>query len=323
MTSGVIIFVLLVATAVFLLSQGLFVPTLGDSAKTRKRLRERLAEIDAQGEKPLASLLREKYLVGLTPLQKKLETLPGMDRLADLIEQGGHRILAHRLVLLSFGTALLGLISGWVSTRNGVVALVGLLVGLIAPFIKMSLDRKKRFETIEEQLPDAIDIVKRALRAGHPFATAIRLVAEDMDRPISDEFQTTFSDINYGNDVRRAMLGLLNRVPSVTVMALVTSVLVQRETGGNLAEILDQIAAVVRGRFRFYRRVRSLSAEGRMSAWVLTLVPFVLFVMIWFTQPQYLEIMLNSSTGRAVLTASGVMMLLGIYWMRRIIRIEV
>ncbi len=134
------------------------------------------------------------------------------------------------------------------------------------PFLKLMHDRKKRFEKLDEQLPDAVDVMKRAMRAGHPFNSAMRLVAEDMSDPIAQEFQTTFADINYGNDVRRAMLGLLVRVPSVSMMAVVTSVLVQRETGGNLAEIFDQISRVIRSRFRFGRKVRTLSAEGRLSA---------------------------------------------------------
>src|SRR5260370_39780006 len=110
-------------------------------------------------------------------------------------------------------------------------------------------------------MTEAIDVIKRALRAGHPFNQAIKLVADDMDQPIAKEFESMFSDLNYGNDVRRALIGLLARVPSATVMALVTSVLVQRETGGNLAEILDQIGNVLRGRFRFDRKGRTLAAD--------------------------------------------------------------
>ena len=121
------------------------------------------------------------------------------------------------------------------------------------PFLTIGMDRTKRMATFEEQLPDAIDTMKRALRAGHPLSAALKFVADEMDDPVSAEFELTFGDINYGNDVRRAMLGLLARVPSVTVMALVTSILVQKETGGNLAEILENISGVIRGRFRFQR----------------------------------------------------------------------
>ena len=144
-----------------------------------------------------------------------------------------------------------------------------------------------------------------------------------MDDPVAAEFGTTFADINYGNDVRRAMMGLLHRVPSVTVMALVTSVLVQRETGGNLAEILDRIASVVRGRFKLQRRVKTLSAEGRMSAWILALVPFVLFAVVWVTTPEYLPVLLEEEAGKKMIIYAAVSGVIGMFWIRKIIRIEV
>jgi tight adherence protein B len=129
--------------------------------------------------------------------------------------------------------------------------------------------------------------------------------------------------MNYGNDVRRAMLSLLARMPSVTVMSLVTSVLVQRETGGNLAEILNQISKVIRGRFRFQRRVKTLSAEGRMSAWVLALVPLVLFAAMMITNPTYLPMLLNHPMGQKLIGFTFVWASIGVYLIRRIIRIDV
>ncbi len=197
------------------------------------------------------------------------------------------------------------------------------VAGFAAPYLRLSIQRRARLEKLEEQMPDAIDVIKRALRAGHPFNAAIKLVADDMDQPIAKEFELTFSDLNYGGEVRRALLGLLTRVPSVTVMALVTSVMVQRETGGNLAEILDQIAKVVRGRFRFERRVRTLSAEGKMSAWILALVPLGLIVIMSIASPGYLPIMLTNPLGHKMLYVAGILGVIGIVWIRRIIRIEV
>lgn len=323
MSVSVLVFLALVFGAVVLLAQGIMVPTVGDSARTRRRLRDRLREAGAGQGAGVASLLREKYLQELSPLARRLERLPGMARLAALIEQAGRTDMAHRVVLAALGLAAAGLLIGWSTTRLGWVALAAALLAFALPFAKISSDRKKRLEKFEEQLPDAIDMVTRALRAGHPFAGAMRLVAEDMDEPVAGEFRQTFNDINYGNDIRRAMLGLLGRVPGVTLMAFVTSVLVQRETGGNLAEILDQIAKVVRGRFRFQRQVRTLTAEGRMSAWVLVLVPFVLFAVLWLSSPDYLVTLLESGTGHRLLIIGGVLEVLGILWIRKVIRIEV
>jgi tight adherence protein B len=202
-------------------------------------------------------------------------------------------------------------------------AAAGFAIGGALPFLKIARDRAQRFAKFEEQLPDAIDVMRRALMAGHPFNAALKLVAEDMRDPVAREFDLTFADINYGNDVRRALLGLLARVPSVTVMAFVTAVLVQKETGGNLAEILDQISTVIRERFRFQRRVRTLSAEGRMSAWVLAMVPLIMFGAMSVSNPNYLPLLFEEEIGRQLALFAFVWGAIGIYLIRRIIRIEV
>jgi tight adherence protein B len=302
--------------------QGLTTSASGD-ARQRRILRRRLEQISADSQHNIASLLREKYLNGLSPLERQLEEFPGMDKLAKMSEQAGRTTPAYRVVVASALLALTaGLLTG-ILTRSFAFGLLAAAIGLAVPYLRLSMQRSQRLEKVEEQLPDAIDMVKRALRAGHTFNSAIKLVSEDMDEPIGKEFELTFSDLNYGNDVRRAMLGLLNRVPSVTVMALVTSVLVQRDTGGNLAEILDQIAKVVRGRFRFGRKLRSLSAEGRMSAWVLGLMPLGLIALLSISSPTYLPLLLEKPVGQKMLYAAAILGVLGIVWIRKIIQIEV
>jgi tight adherence protein B len=324
MGSGMWFFVGLVFLAVFLLAQGTVVPVFGEGRKVRKRLQARLQQVStASSEPPLASLLRAKYLKDLSPLERTLESLPLMETLGRVIEQSGKHTRAYRVALLSVALAVGLGIAGWVFTRMWPAAFAAALVGFVAPYVKVSMDRARRLAKFEEQMPEAIDVMKRALKAGHPFSQSLKLVAEDMDEPIAREFDLTFADVNYGNDVRRAMLGLLERVPSLTVMALVTSVLVQKETGGNLAEILEQISKVVRSRFKFYRRVRTLSAEGRLSAWILALVPLVLFVVIWFTTPTYLPRLLQDPKGHVLIFAAVGLCTAGILWIRRIIRIEV
>ena len=224
MSSGLMIFLAMVFAAVFLLSQGIVIPVFGEGNKVRKRLRQRLDEIDnASGEESYSSLLREKYLRSLSPFERWLESLPGMERISRIIEQAGKSTPAYRLIVAGI---FLGCALGaacWVYTRSPTWAPVCFAVGVALPFMKLFRDRKQRMEAFEEQLPDAIDSMKRALRAGHPFGAAIKLVSEDMDDPVAREFELTFADINYGNDLRRAMLGLLQRVPSLTVMALVSS----------------------------------------------------------------------------------------------------
>ena len=324
MSGGAQIFILLVFATVALLMQGLVVPVFGESAKTRKRLKKRIAEIEsASEEESISSLLREKYLRRLSPLERRLESLPAMEAVATQIEQAGHKFLAYRLVLLSLVIGVTALLASWAYSRMPVVAIVAALLATYLPFMKISIDRVKRMRAFEEQLPDAIDTMKRALKAGHPLGATLKLVADEMDDPVAGEFELTFGEINYGNDVRRAMLGLLSRVPSVTVMALVTSILVQKETGGNLSEILEKISAVIRGRFRFQRKVQTYSAEGRMSAWVLAMVPLTLFVALWLTSPDYLSGLLEDPRGRNMIAYGGVSGVVGIFWIRKILRIEV
>lgn len=324
MSDGMMIFVAMIFVTVFLLVQGLVVPVFGEGAKARKRLQKKLNEIRSASEgEGFSSLLRERYLRRLRPWERQLEQLPAMESLAVSIEQAGKQYLAYRVVLLAVTLAVATALVSWSVLRMEIAALgLGLVAGWL-PFMTISWHQKRRMAKIEEQLPDAIDTMTRALKAGHPFNATLRMIADDMDEPIAGEFELTFGDINYGNDLRRAMLGLLHRVPSVTMMALVTSVLVQKETGGNLAEILKQISTVIRGRFRFHRKVKTLSAEGRMSAWVLALVPLTLFATISVTTPDYLPVLVDDPRGQKLIIYGMVSGVLGILWIRRILRIEV
>jgi tight adherence protein B len=321
---SIVIFIALVAGAVFLLIQGLAVPAFGDQARARRKLKRRLAQIESElGGQSTASLMREKYLRELSPLQRELESLPMMEALARMIEQAGGGLLAHQVIVVSALLGVAGASAGAILLHTVPAMLLGAAICVALPFLKLRYDRNRRMSKLEEQLPDAVDVIRRALRAGHPFSAALKLVAEDLEQPIAKEFELTFGDLNYGNDVRRAMLGLLDRVPSVTMMSFVTAVLLQRETGGNLAEILEQISKVVRGRFKFFRKVRTLSAEGRMSAWVLALVPLVLFAAISMTQPNYLPALVHDELGRKLIMGAVVLGLIGTLWIRKLLRIEV
>ncbi len=324
MENNVLTYIGLVFAAVFLLSQGMIVPAFGDTRQARKLLKKRVEEIEkASTEDSVASLLRERYLRKLSPLERQLEAIPALASLRRIIEQGGHQILAYRFVLLAVVIGIASAILTWTFTRIPLAVFSAGLFGVWLPFMKISRDRAQRLSKFEEQLPDAIDIMRRALMAGHPFNATLKLVAEDMEDPVAREFDQTFADINYGSDVRRAMLGLLARVPSITVMALVTAILVQKESGGNLAEILEQIAKVIRGRFRFQRRVRTLSAEGRMSAWILALIPLVLVVAMTLGNPEYLPMLLDDPVGKKLIAFAVVWGAIGVFFIRRIIRIEV
>ena len=324
MSDGMIFFVVLIFVAVFFLVQGLAIPVFGESAQARKRLKKKLGEIEsASDEEAYSSLLREKYLRKLSPWERSLERLPRMEALATFIEQSGGKYLAYRVVLLAIVLAMSAAFFAWVYFRIWYAPLVAAPIAFYLPFMKIASNRTKRMGKFEEQLPDAIETMTRALRAGHPFPAALKMIGEEFDDPIAAEFDLTFGDINYGNDVRRAMLGLLSRIPTVTVMALVTAVLVQKESGGNLAEILERISSVIRGRFRLYRKVKTLSAEGRMSAWVLAMVPLGLFVVLMVTSPDYLPLLVDDVRGQKMIVGGMISAACGIFWIRKILRIEV
>jgi tight adherence protein B len=324
MPTGILMFLVLVFAAVVLLMQGTVVPVFSESRKMRKRIAARLERVgEASGGPQLTSLLREKYLHELTPLERSLESVPGMEWLRRTLEQAGRDTPAYRIVLISIALGAGGALAGWMSLRLWQAAAGGAVIGVLLPYLNVLRQRTRRLAQFEEQMPEAIDVIQRALKAGHPFNRCLKLVAEDMHDPIAREFELTFADISYGNDPRRALFGLLDRVPSVTLTAFITAVLIQRETGGNLAENLGRISGVIRGRFRFQRRVKTLSAEGRMSGWILALTPITLFGVMWIMHPDYLALLTAHPKGPTLITAAIVMGTIGILWIRRLVRIEV
>lgn len=320
----ILAFLGMVFIAVFLLSQGLVVPVFGEAGKMRKRIRSRLHLLETANHLPnMQTVLRQKYLKRLSPFEAALEQLPWCERLSQMIEQSGNDYRAYRVLLLSLLLAALAGLALWLLLKLWWAALVLALLAGCVPLIKIASDRAKRFADFEAGLPDALDAMCRALRAGHPFNETLRLVAEEHKGPVAHEFGLTFADINFGNDVRRAMLGLLERMPSMTVMMLVTTILIHRESGGNLTEVLERIGSLIRGRFRFQRKIKTLSAEGRMSAWVLVAIPFVLAAGIAATTPEYMPLLIKDEFGQKLVVAAFIAMLLGIFWIRRIIRIDV
>ncbi len=322
--SGIWIFMGLVFLAVFLALQGLAVPVFGENRRVHKRLKARLAAVNATGGAAQAqTLVREKYLKRLTPLEQRLESLPGMETLARLIEQSGRSMPAYRLAFAALALALATAAGTWLATRLWYFALLFAAAAFALPLLRMLHLRNQRTARFEAQLPEALDVIKRGLRAGHPFTQCLKLIAEDMDEPISREFDAVFTEVRYGGDLRTALLAMLERIPSVSLVAFVTAVLLQKETGGNLAETLERISAVIRGRFKLYRHIRTLSAEGRLSAWILLLVPLMLFAAIWFTSPGYLPTLLHNPDGPPMIAAACVLAVIGMIWIRHIIRIVV
>jgi tight adherence protein B len=310
----------MVFIAVFLLTQSLIVRS--SDQRAIKRMRRRIRQVtELYQDSSSTSLLHERYRREQSFLERWLERLPGVAALQRMLVQSGYSSLSvHRFMLVSVGLMVVAAAVGWwLSNSNILITIfIGLFAGFL-PFFKLNKDRNKRLATFEEQLPQALEIMIHALRTGYPFIETLNVVAEEMENPIREEFATTFADINYGMDIRIAFLKLLERTPSVSLLSLITAVLIQRETGGNLTELLEKISLVIRGRFRFQRRVLTLSAEARISAWILVLVPFVLFGVISLISPNYVKV-LTTGPGVKLVEIAFVIMVVGILWIRRLLK---
>lgn len=316
------VFFLMVFVAVFLALRALAGGMLGASREARQELERSLREArDSGNDGP--QLLRRPHLERLTPFEKKLEARRELRPVRRLVEQAGLKMPAYRVLVQVAALAMLSTALVAAVLPRWWMFLIGLSAAAALPFLRLVWLRSRRVGHIESQLADAVDMVKRSLRAGNPFVATFRMVAENMDDPIAEEFALTAADLSYGNDPRSALLAMLERVPSVALNGFITAILVQRETGGNLAETLEHIAAVIRQRFRFERRLRTLTAEGRLSAWILIAVPFVLGGILHTTSPNYLASLLDDPRGPTMLGGGAVLMTIGVIWMRRIARVVI
>ncbi len=214
----------------------------------------------------------------------------------------------------------------FVSLIFGVPVLFALAIGgLFAclPLQQMLRLKNKRLAQFERLLPEAIDLIGRSMQAGHAFPSAVQMVGEEMPDPIGGEFRATFDEINFGVSSQDAMLNLSTRVPSQDLAFFVIAVLIQRETGGNLTEVLGNISSIIRDRLKLHGRVRVLSAEGRLSAVILTALPFVVAGGFFLLNPTNMSLLWTTQYGLVMIYASIVMMVVGIIWVRNAVQIRV
>lgn len=318
------LFGFMIFVVVLLMSQAFVAPIMGARRAAKQRLRQRIRSLGetVDGESH-AALLRKRQLQALSRFERWLESLPIMERLATLSAQAGQEGPAYRIVLQSLLFAFAtGLAVGWY-TGEPLIALLLAAVAAYLPFLLLMHRRNRRIQLFEEQLPDALSVVARSLKAGMPFNEALNIVSKEMKAPVSKEFGQVFNELNYGGDLRSALLGLLVRMPTVAVMAAVTAVLIQRETGGNLAEVLERIANLLRNRFRFQRSVRTLSAEGRGTAWVVSIMPFLLAALAELMKPGWVTGLAKDPFGQQLIIVAFILMVVGIFWLKRLVNIDV
>jgi tight adherence protein B len=245
------------------------------------------------------------------------------DRLLRYLETSGTGTTAGELVVTSAALGFAGFLVPLVLGRPLLFSILGALVVGVLPWLRLSRRRDKRIQLFEAQIPEALDLMSRALRAGHAFPTAVQMVGDEMADPIGQEFRTLFDETNYGVPQQVALLRLADRVPVADLAYFVVAVQIQRESGGNLAELLDNIASIVRARLKLFGEVRTLSAEGRLSALILIALPFATGALINVITPQFMSVLWTDPTGLQMVGGALVMMLLGMLWMRSIIRIRV
>jgi tight adherence protein B len=196
-------------------------------------------------------------------------------------------------------------------------------LGFAAPFFYLNWKRSKRLYKFEEEFPEALDLIARALKAGHAFVTGLKMVADEMPEPIGPEFRKTFDEQNFGLPLKDALENLTTRVPSLDVRFFSTAVLIQRETGGNLSEILETLAHVVRERFKILRQVRVHTAHGRFTGYVLLALPIFLMLALMYLNPDHMNLLFRERIGQFMLIGAVVMQSIGYIWIKQVIKIEV
>ncbi|RKP43810.1 type II secretion system F family protein [Trinickia fusca] len=318
-------FIVLVFVAVVLALEGLYLWWNSKHGAAAKRIESRIRALSAGGQvqKERLTILKDRMLKESSQFEKLIMQLPRVKTLDLLIQQSGLNWTVSRLCLMSLTIPLVLLaVATFLPIPMAFAALAALASGAL-PFLYVSRHRTKRLRKLERQLPEVADTISRALRAGHSFPSAIGMVSTEFAEPMRGEFRITFDEINYGVPLNEALMNLATRVPIRDLRYFVIAVLIQRETGGNLAEVLDSIAFLLRERFKLFDKVRVLSAEGKLSAWVLGLLPFITAGAMMVLNRSFLEVLWTDPAGLNVLYAMAVMMVSGVLWMRKIIRIRV
>lgn len=318
------VFIILGFLAVVLLFEGSYLLWNSYRGAEVQRIHRRLQSLSAGGNVSTETKLVKERLLGKTQaVERLLLRIPRVHQLDRLLLQSGLSLTVSTFLSLTVAAASAGFILWFFLHLPGWIAPLCIVGVALIPTISVLSARRKRLQAIEEQLPDALELMARALRAGHAFSSAVQMVGTEAPEPIAREFRIAFDEINYGVPMQDALMNLAIRVPVVDLRFFVLAVTIQRETGGNLAELLDNLSSLIRARFKLLGTIRVLSAEGRMSAWVLSLLPFFLVAMINLINPKFMSLLWTDSTGIKLMITGLVLMALGIFWMWRIIKIRI
>lgn len=290
----------------------------------RKQLRRRLQRFTSEGDgsQPI-DIVRKRLLSEIPWVNAVLLNTPGVPYVGRLLEQADCRYSVGIFLSLSALLTLTGLLVSSLVLDNALLPVGGAVVCGFMPFLYVSYKKHQRQRKFLRQLPEALDLISRALRAGHTFQVGLKMVGEEFADPMGTEFDKTLAEINFGAGVAEALKNLARRVDCADLHFFVVAILIQRETGGNLAEIAENIAQLIRKRFELHDRVRALAAEGKLSAIVLFALPFFLALAISVVNPSYLGVLFTDPMGKGMLGVAAVMMVTGAIVIKKMIHIKV
>lgn len=320
---------LLLLTAIFIFTAAMVVVVyLGWSEShfaEKRRIKRRLFYISAGGKHGKEKLVkyRDSVLKDIGAYERFLFSLPRWGSLDGLLVKSGLPINATIFAVASIAFGLIGLLLGYRFLDQLFPAIALGILCLVFPYLVLKLVEKRYYAKFNEQLPEALDLLARAMRSGHALTSGLEMISKELPDPIRSEFSATVDEINLGLTFKEAMDNLCERVPIVDLRYFAIAVLVQKETGGNVAEILDNISRLIRERVQFHRQVKALTAEGRYSAIVLIGLPIFMFVYIYFVNYEYLSLLWTEEIGHYMLYGAVIMQLIGAYLIKRIVTIEV
>ncbi len=317
-----VLFAVFAFLAVVLLLEGAYNIWASGSSPEARRVASRLKALAGESE-TMTSIERVDEQTRMPRINALLAQLPGGQRIQRFVSASGTNVSPAEMIAMSLALGAFGL---FLPGLFGRPPIFGAVLGLglaVLPWWRVSNRRSKRIERIERQFPEALDLMGRSMRAGHALPSAIKMVADELPEPLGRDFRILFDEMNYGVPTNEALQHLAERVPLPDVSYFVVAVMIQRESGGNLAELLDSIAKIVRGRLQLLGEVRTLSAEGKLSAYILTALPFGVALVVNLVNPGFMSLLWTDPLGHKMVGAALLMMLLGILWMRKIIRIRV
>jgi tight adherence protein B len=300
-----------------------FASAEGDQEQIRKRMSS-VHKAERRGDVGLGlKLVRDEMMSNVPWLHQIMMKWSWSTKLQDFVMQSGMTLKPAKLLMIC---AIAGLGSylgaGYFLPHFYYTVPIGIVAAVI-PIGVVAFIRKRRLRKFEEHFPEALDLLGRAVRAGHAFTTGLEMISKECPEPLAGEFRTAFEEQNFGLPLRDALLNLTERVPLIDVRFFVTALLIQKETGGNLAEILDGLARVIRDRFRIYREVQVRTAQGRLTAGILIALPIVMLIILTAMNPKYVGVLFTDPMGPVVLAIAAIMQIIGSAILWKIIHFEV